>query len=49
MPEKEYGNLTKDQFRRFVSQLPEVRRDYAEFEEIIRSASPEIFDYIEVF
>jgi hypothetical protein len=38
---KEYGKLTENQFRRFVRQLPEFRREYAGMEESIRSASPE--------
>jgi hypothetical protein len=39
--EKDYEKLTEDQFRRFVRKLPEFRIEYAGFEEMVRSASPE--------
>jgi hypothetical protein len=39
--QKAYGKLTEDQFRRFVRQLPEIRKEYAGFEEAIQKASPQ--------
>ena len=39
--DKEYGKLTEDQFRRVIRQLPEFRREQAEFEDTFRSATPE--------
>lgn len=38
---KDYGKLTEDQFRRFIRQLPEFRREQGELQEFVRSASPE--------
>jgi hypothetical protein len=39
--QKEFGKLTEDQFRRFVRQLPEFRKEYAGFEQSMRAATPE--------
>jgi hypothetical protein len=37
--EKIYGNLTEEQFKRLIGQLPEFRRESREFQELLRAAS----------
>ncbi len=39
--EKEYGELTEDQFKRLIGQLPEFRRESGEIQDALNSASPE--------
>ncbi|MBX9810951.1 MAG: hypothetical protein K2Y16_04975 [Burkholderiales bacterium] len=41
MPEKQYGKLTADQFRRLIRKLPEFRSESKAFHEELRAASPE--------
>lgn len=41
MPEKEYGKLSEDQFKRLVRSLPEIRKESKRAEEVMRAASKE--------
>lgn len=40
-PEKEYGNLSLDQFKRIVKELPEIRSQMQELPELIRTTPKE--------
>jgi hypothetical protein len=40
-PKKEYGNLTLDQFKQLISNLPEIHNQMEEFPELLSSSSKE--------